>query len=586
LGLNTAKAPAMPAEPLPRFDRTLWGPGQPPGKLGTGEIGGKASGLLQARNIVMSLPSPSGLDLFLPPFVVLGTGVFDAFIADNDLAGLALLDLPDRRIALKFQRGNLPPDLLGDLHALVDVARRPLAIRSSSLLEDALHHPFAGIYETKMVPNNAPDSQTRFRRLIEAIKLVLASTYFRRARTYAKAVGEVGGQEKMAVIVQEVMGLDHGERFYPNLSGVARSINVYPHGPAKRSEGVVSLALGLGKTIVDGGAAWTYSPAHPASPPPFRSLDDQIAASQSKFWAVNMGAVSAFDPVAETEFLVEADLPTAEMDGTVAWLASTYDAQSERLIPGTGREGPRVLDFAPLRELEVSPVNDLVRSLLGAGEAATGGPVEIEFAATFPQRKHPEPARLALLQVRPMLVGLKPVEISETEWKDPDALLVSEQVLGEGMNESIRDIVYVKPDAFDPKETPAIAQDVDRMTRPLFEAQTPYLLLGFGRWGSTDPWLGIPVLWDQIAGAQAIVEGSLGALEAAPSQGAHFFQNITAFGVMYFSLDRERTAELDWPWLKRQPPIQETRFVRHVRIPKPLCLKADGRTGRGGIWRR
>ena len=575
----------MSARDIPPFDRALWGPGRPPGKLGTGDVGGKASGLIASHALLAQVESPAPIELFLPTFVVLGTGVFDAFVRENDLEELAVSDLPDRRIAMEFQRGQLPAQILGDLHALIEVARRPLAVRSSSLLEDALDHPFAGIYQTKMIPNNAPDSQTRFRRLTEAIKFVFASTYFRAARTYAQAAGRATKEEKMAVIVQEVVGLDHGDRFYPNLSGVARSVNVYPHGPGRREDGVVSLALGLGKTIVEGGATWTYSPAHPASPPPFRSLTDQVDASQTRFWAVNMGAVPSFDPVAETEFLVNGDLEAAEYDGTLNWLASTYDTERDKLVPGTGGNGPRVLDFSPLLTLDAFPFNTVVRSLLRASEAALGGPVEIEFAATLPQGKYPQPPRLGFLQMRPLFFGLEPVLITDEEWNDPRALVVSEHVLGNGVNRRIRDVVYVKPDGFDPKVTPAVAGEVARLGRALFESQTPYLLMGFGRWGSTDPWLGIPVSWDQIAGALAIVEGSLGVLDAAPSQGAHFFQNMTSFGVMYFSLDRNATAAFDWSWLGQQPAIEESLYVRHVRLPGPLTIKVDGRTGRGGIWR-
>ncbi|HET9233430.1 MAG TPA: PEP/pyruvate-binding domain-containing protein, partial [Candidatus Eisenbacteria bacterium] len=508
-----------------------------------------------------------------------------AFIMENDLAGLAASDLPDRRIALEFQRGNLPAHILGDLHTLVEVARRPLAVRSSSLLEDALHHPFAGIYQTKMIPNNAPDAQTRFRRLTEAIKFVFASTYFQAARTYAQVAGRTTNEEKMAVIVQEVVGLDHGDRFYPNLSGVARSLNVYPHGAGRREDGVVALALGLGKTIVEGGATWAYSPAHPASPPPFRSLADQLDSSQTRFWAVNMGSVPSFDPIAETEFLVHADLEAAEYDGTLNWLASTYDAEADRLVPGTGRDGPRVLDFAPLLSVDAFPFNTLVRSLMRASESALGGPVEIEFAATLPQAKSPQPPRLGFLQVRPLFLGREPVEITGEEWNDSRALIVSEHVLGNGVNRQIQDVIYVKPDRFDPKVSPRVAEEIARLGRALFATQTPYLLMGFGRWGSTDPWLGIPVSWDQIAGAAAIVEGSLDVLDVAPSQGAHFFQNVTAFDVMYFSLDRTATAALDWRWLDEQPASEESAHVRHLRLPKPLTIKADGRTGRGGIWR-
>jgi hypothetical protein len=521
----------------------------------------------------------------VPRSVVLTTEVFEKFLSRNGLHDPSVWEHePDDRIGHAFQAGDLPTEVVGDLQALVAEVRSPLAVRSSSLLEDALHHPFAGVYETKMIPNDPPDPAERFRKLAEAVKFVYASTYSAGARRYLRAAGREPGEEKMAVILQEVVGLAHGERFYPNVSGVARSYNFYPHAGARRDEGVVNLALGLGKTIVDGGVSWPYSPARPQAPPPFVSLADRVDASQARFWAIRMGKPPEYDPLAETEYLVEADLDAAEYDGTLPLTASTYLPDSDRLVPGVGRPGIRVLDFAPLLDLRVHPLNDLVVKLLEIFPAATGGPVEIEFALTLPQPSHPAPPRLGFLQVRPMKVAGGAVEVTEEDLRRAEAMVVSDRVMGNGECSDIRDVVFVVRSTFDLKHSREIAAEITGMNRALVEEGRPYLLIGFGRWGSSDPWLGIPVRWDQISGAKVIVEASLERVHTDLSQGAHFFQNITGFEVYYFDLSLEASSRIPWDRLETLPAVRATRFVRHVRFPEALRVKADGRSGRGGIW--
>ncbi len=572
--------------PLPRFDRHFFSSDEFCTRIGSGSLGGKAQGLVLVRDVVKTLRSelPPSIDLVIPRMIVLTTSVFDAFMERNDLDGIAGSETVDERIAHAFQRAVLPAEVVGDLKSLIDEAHAPLAIRSSSMLEDAMFRPFAGVYATKMIPNNQHDPDARFRRLVEAIKFVYASTFFSGARSYLRAADGKPGDEKMAVVVQEVVGKRHGDRFYPDVSGVARSYNFYPTGRARQEQGVVNLALGLGKTIVDGGVTWVYSPAHPAAPPPYASVGELLRNSQLRFWAVNMGGPPAYDPIREDEYLVQPSLVEAERDGVLQWVASTYDPRSDRVQPGVGIDGPRVLNFAPLLDLKLLPVNDVVRLLLPACESALDAPVEVEFAMTVEDAAGPR-ARLGFLQVRPMVVSHDEVTIEEDELASANLLVASHRALGNGVDDSVLDVVYVKPGAFEARLTRQVAAELEGFNRELSERGRPFLLIGFGRWGSSDPWLGIPVEWGQIAGARAIVEATLPAMNVEASQGAHFFHNISSFGVSYLTVRHGSAHGIDWEWLATREAAAETALVRHVRLERPLRIKVDGRTGRGGVWR-
>lgn len=571
----------------PRYERKFFEAGEPFLRIGDGELGGKAFGLIGARDVLnehLSPDDPSGLCVDIPATTVLTTELFDAFMKRNGLYEKALSGEPDDRIAHAFQKGDMPAEYLGDLRSLAEqTAGRPLAVRSSSLLEDALSHPFAGVYETKMIPNNQPDPDARFKRLLEAVKFVYASAFSRAAVSYLQAVDKTPKDEKMAVVVQEVVGRRYGERFYPNLSGVCRSYNYYRTGNAKPEEGVVNLALGLGKMIVDGGVSWSYSPAHPKARPPFKSLGDLMKNTQLRFWAVNMGKPPEYDPTKETEYLVEAQLDAADYDGSLKFVASTYDPARERLSPGVGVRGPRVLDFAPLLDLGLWPVNGLIKRLLGWFERAAGEAVEAEFAVTFPDSSG-QKARFALLQVRPMLVSREAVDLPSDVGATDGLLLASDRVMGNGVVESLRDVVYVKPEVFEARLTPRIAEELVTFNRKLQNARKPYLLIGFGRWGSSDSWLGIPVGWGHISGAKVIVEATLEGMNVEPSQGAHFFHNISSFRVSYFTVHHDSAAGIDWNWLAGQRVADETGLVRHVELDEPLLVKVDGRIGKGAIW--
>jgi hypothetical protein len=570
---------------VPRFERRLFDPARRISRIGSGALGGKAAGLVTAARILeerrADLEVP-GLALDVPALCVVATSVFDAFLDRNDLGAAVAEEPSDAAIALAFQKATLPAEWLGDLRSVAEDARVPLACRSSSALEDALGRPFAGVYGTKMVPGNQPDVAGRFKALVDAVKFVYATTFFHEARAYRRAAGELPEPERMAVVVQEVVGRRHGDRFYPDLSGVARSYNFYPVGPAEPRQGVVDLALGLGKTIVDGGACWSFSPAHPRLPPPVASARELLDVTQSQFWAVNVGPPPPYDPMKETEYLVRPHLAEAETDGTLRYAASTYDAESDRLVPGTGRPGPRALDFAPILAWNELPLVPALRRLLAVCEEELHAPVEIEFAVSLPPGP---PARFGFLQVRPLLVLHDAISVTAADLESPSSVVASASAMGNGRHE-VGDVVYVVPETFEARLTPSIADEIERLNRSLVEEARPYLLVGFGRWGSADPWLGIPVRWDQISGARGIVEATLPQMNPEPSQGSHFFHNLTSFSVLYFTVPLHAGRGVDWGWLARQEVVARTEHVRHVRTGTPLVLRVDGRSRRGVVHPR
>jgi hypothetical protein len=572
------------ATPLPAFDRRFLEGTEPLTRIGRGSIGGKAVGLALMRDVLARGLGAGAFPAFsvdVPRMAVVSTDYFDRFIAENRLDRLPVDTLPDEDIARAFQRADLPADLAGDLRALAAGVRSPLAVRSSSLLEDDLNRPFAGVYGTKMIPNHHVDPDSRFRFLVEAVKFVWASTWLRNARDYLRAAGRSLADEKMAVIVQEIVGRRHRGRFYPEVSGVARSYNFYPFAGSRPDEGVVHLALGLGKTIVDGGLVWTFSPAAPARTPPFADLEEMLAGTQTRFWAVNMDNPPAYDPVAEVEYLVSADLASAREDETLKYVASIYDAGRDRLSYDLSARGPVVVNFAPLLVLNLLPVATSIRMLLDLCEQATGSHVEMEFALTF----DPGAARgrLGFLQVRPMVASEETVDVTTDDLAGDAVVAGSEAALGNGVDRSIRDVVYVRPDTFSLMHTRAIAAEIEALNRELADSGRPYLLIGFGRWGSSHPTLGIPVVWSQIAGARAIVEASLPRANFEPSQGSHFFHNLSSFRVSYFTVRDGGPHPIRWDWLDAQRTIRETALIRHVRLDTPLEVRVDGRTARGVI---
>ena len=565
---------------LPKFSEKFFESEDHISCIGSGEPGGKAKGLVFINEILKSEFNAKdfpAIKVNIPAMVIIPTDIFDAFMKRNDLFEVACSSLPNERIAHAFQKAELPFEILGDLRKLISKVNSPLAIRSSSMLEDAINEPFAGIYTTKMTPNNQPDVDTRFRKLVEAIKLVYSSIYFKAAKEYMAATEHNIEEEKMAVIIQEIVGNRYGDFYYPEISGVARSYNFYPFGKSKPEEGVVNLAFGLGKTIVDGGISWIFSPAFPKESPPYGSVSELLKMTQTEFWSVNMGKLPAYDPINETEFMIHSSIARAEKHGTLNSLASTYQPESDRISIGIGYPGPRVINFAGILTLNDIPLNDLIRNLLRICEQALNKPVEIEFAITF------NPTRFGFLQVRPMVVSSEEIKVEVDELSGDNILVASKNVLGNGTNNTIEDIVFVDPEKFETKYTPKIAEELEGINKILVQQHRPYLLIGFGRWGSSDPWLGIPVNWGQVSGAKAMVEATIENMNVELSQGSHFFHNLTSFMVSYFSVKISDQYRIDWEWLKEQQVVNKTDFVTHVTLPSSLNIKVDGRSGKGVI---
>jgi len=567
------------------FDRRFFTGAEKFTVIGRGSLGGKAHGLALMKDILEGQLAPSlrpEIEVAVPTLTVITTEFFELFMRQNDLFDVASSSARDDQVAIAFQRASLPPQLVGDLRALIEQVHTPLAVRSSSVLEDAMFEPFASVYATKMIPNNQVDADTRFRKLVEAVKFVYASTFFKDAKNYLQATVHTMNDEKMAVIIQEVVGVRHGQRFYPHISGVARSYNFYPLGLAKPAEGIVNLALGLGKTIVDDGVAWSYSPGYPQANPPYNSLDDLLAQAQREFWAVNMDLPLEYNPIKENEHIMKFSLQDAENDGILRFIASTYRAQDDKIVYGITESGPRVVDFAPILKFDLIPLNRLLKELLKLCEDTLQKMVEVEFAMTLDEGRG-TPARFGFLQVRPMVVSEANVELSLAELMGKNVLAASESALGNGVLGSIQDVVYVKPEKFNVHHSEAVASELEGLNYPLVEEGRPYLLIGFGRWGTSDPQAGIPVNFGQICGAKVIIESALPETSTMLSQGSHFFHNITSFKVFYFSISPSDKYTIDWGWLNGQNAVHDTEFVRHVRLPAPLKIKVDGRTGRGVI---
>jgi CheY-like chemotaxis protein len=570
-------------------------------QIGGGSLGGKARGLafiryiLRQRGLNRSFP---GIRIAVPPTLVITTAVFDRFLVENGLLDIALHGEDDAEIERRFLAASLPIALLDSLLAFLEGVHYPLAVRSSSLLEDSQYQPFSGVYETFMLANRHPDIQTRLEQLLEAIKLVYASTFSQHAKSYVRATPYRLEEEKMAVVVQQVVGASHEERFYPDFSGVVRSRNFYPVPPIKVEDGIASVALGLGRAVVSGGKCLTFSPRHPRNLVQFSSVEDMLRNSQSEFWSLELSHdVPAGDP-ANALREVPFDLAVAEADGTLQMLASTYSRDNHAVYDGVSRQGPRVVSFAPILKHGQFPLPQILDRLMSLGEDALGRPVEIEFAVRLPQGDEellpqradggrvgdPGAAEFGFLQLRPLVLSRAGEDIRMEEADSQTILCESSVVLGHGRMEDICDIIVVDSNRFERARSREVAQAVAQMNAKLNHENVPYLLIGVGRWGSTDPWLGIPVAWDQISGARVIVESGFRDFRVAPSQGSHFFQNLTAFQIGYFTVNPDAgEGVLDWPWLAEQRAVEEDGCVRHLRFDSPLTVLMNGKTSEGRI---
>jgi CheY-like chemotaxis protein len=554
-------------------------------RIGGGSLGGKARGLafasrlLEHSRIAQRFP---GVRVTVPTNVVLGTDVFEEFLEDNRLREVALRSDDEAQIEDAFAAAFFPDAARDALAAFLERMRRPLAVRSSSRLEDSPNQPFAGVFETRMLPNDHPDAVVRVERLISAVKRVYASTFSRRARAILSGTPLRLEEEQMAVIVQELVGSRHGRMFYPDFAGVARSHNFYPTSPLATEDGIVAVALGFGRTVMEGEPCVRFSPAYPHHIVEFSSATDMLRNAQRHFWALVMGDEAAGD-WEEPKDLVRCALGVAESNGVLAALASTFSPENDAVYDGVGRAGIRLVSFAPILKHGVFPLADLLRELLALGVRGTGTPVEIEFAVNLGDHDI-GPAHLGFLQLRP-LTGASEVDDLEID-AIPDGELIcrSPAVLGNGTVDGVRDLIVLDPRAFDRGHTGAAARAVARFNAELTASGEPYLLLGVGRWGSRDPWLGIPVDWPEIAGARAIVEVGFHDFKVVPSQGTHFFQNLVSATVGYFTVNAEAgQGFVDWDWLAAQPAAAERDHVRHLRLQEPVTVIMNGRTRQGVI---
>lgn len=551
--------------------------------IGSGEIGGKASGLVLLSELIKEnserLHFPN-LDIYVPPFWIIRTDLFRQFIRDNNLNEFIGEPLSEEQLARHFFEASLPAFISGELWRLIVSLKTPLAIRSSSLLEDQLNTPFAGVYSTKMIPNLHREQSIRFQQADLAIKWIYASTFFGDALEYRRSLDIPEQAEAMSVIIQQVEGVRFKDRYYPHFSGVARSINLYPFGDSSPRDGLVSLALGLGKTIVDGSPSWTYNPRRPKSPPPFASVVDRLKNTQRRFWTVDMRGVHPYNPYVDHEYMSDCTLDMAEQDESLFMVASTYDSANDRLLPGVHQKGPRVVDFAPLLEYDLLPVNEALLQLMELGERHYKSPVEIEFAVSLAQPNSGEKNRLGVLQIRPMKesTALPPLEMP-----DHRSLLVeSHRCLGGGTYPPLQDIIVMnQSDLADSKQC---AIEIARLNQKLREAKTPYLLMGYGRWGSSDPWLGVPVNWSQICGARGIVEISPPERGIEFSQGSHFFHNLINLGIPYLFIPSHQQNQIDWTWLKQQTILHMNAHITHYRTQDPVHFRVDGINQHGVIY--
>lgn len=555
-------------------------------RIGTGSLGGKARGLAFVNHLLRHYweEEVPDVDVFVPPAVVITTELFDRFMGDNELYGPALGDeLDDETRRHIFLRARLPGELVSDLRALLVFFRRPLAIRSSSLLEDAHFQPFAGVYETLMVPNCATDEE-RLIELCRTIKLVYASAFTDRARSYLRSTAYQHEEEKMAVVIQEVVGQQHEERFYPNFAGVARSHNYYPHGPVKPEDGVVSVALGLGRLVVAGEGGLRFSPPYPHSLPDFSAVEDVLKNAQRNFYALDL-TCGMRDIEEEGAYKPgRYDIDVADRDGTLASIGSVYSAENDTIYDGTSRPGPRLVTFAGVLKHNLFPLAELSGRLLTLGAWGMGCPVEIEFAVDLTPDEAGQ-RQLAILQMRPMVVAIEGGDFDIDRFSSEELLCRSERVSGNGYIEGLADILFVDPAEFERNKSRETAGDIAELNAILMKAERRFLLIGPGRWGSSDPWLGIPVEWGQIAGAKVVVETGFEGLRVQPSEGSHFFHNMTSFQVGYFTLNPQHgEGELNLDWLRAQPVVEKrANGLRWLRPSEPLVAILDGRGARGAV---
>jgi DNA-binding NarL/FixJ family response regulator len=557
-------------------------------RIGEGSLGGKGRGLafidaMIKRNV--SLEKFENCQITIPKTVVLCTENFTEFMELNQLYTIALSDIEDDEILKYFLKARIPQRLIADLHAFLGATNYPIAVRSSSLLEDSHYQPFAGIYSTYMVPYN-PGSRTHMLFMVtEAIKAVYASVFYRDSKAYMTATKNVIDEEKMAIVLQEICGNAYTNRFYPSFSGVARSLNYYPIGAEKPEDGIASIAMGLGKYIMDGGMSLRFSPAYPNSVLQTSNVEFALRETQTYFNALDLSETQFIPQVDDGFNLLKIVIADAEKDGTLKYIASTYDMQDRVINDSIYDGGRKLITFNNILKHDVFPLAEILKEVLHIAQSEMGRPIEIEFAVNLdysPAKQH----IFYLLQIRPIVDSKEMINEDIGSIPEENAIITCNSALGHGITSDLYDLVYVKPEAFSASKNQMIMSEIDKVNRQLVSENRHYILVGPGRWGSADPWLGIPVKWSHISNARLIVESGLSDYRVDPSQGTHFFQNLTSFGAAYFTINPFlKDGTYDTEFLNAQPAIYESEFVRHVRFDKPLIMKVDGRKNKGVVMK-
>ena len=556
-------------------------------RIGDGSLGGKGRGLAFLDNIIKKHPEFNefeGVKVSIPKTVVLCTDVFDEFMDSNNLYQIALSDASDEEILQHFLRAQLPDKYIADFFAFFEATRSPIAIRSSSLLEDSHYQPFAGIYSTYMIPY-LDDKYQMLQMMAAAIKSVYASVYYKDSKAYMTATSNVIDQEKMAVILQEVVGKQYGNHYYPNISGVLRSLNYYPINDETAEEGIASLALGLGKYIVDGGQTLRVCPYHPTQVLQMSEMDIALKETQTRFYALDMEHTGTEFQVDDSFNIKKLKVKEADADGSLRYIASTFDFSDQRIYDGYYEGGRKIISLCGVLQQEVFPLPELLQMSMKYGQEGMRRPVEIELACNInDEATRDEEGRMHvggefyLLQIRPIVDSKQVLNEDLSKIPDEQCLLRSHNSLGHGISEDVVDVVYVKTDEnFSAQNNPYVANDIERINRKFLAEGKNYVLIGPGRWGSSDYWLGIPVKWPHISAARVIVEAGLENYRVDPSQGTHFFQNLTSFGVGYFTVNSFKNEGVyNKALLDSMPAIEETQYVRHVRFDRPLKIMMDG----------
>ncbi len=555
-------------------------------RIGKGSIGGKARGLafldtLIKRNRLFEFSKD--VIITIPRTVVICADVFDEFMEENELYKIALSEIPDEEILQHFIHARLPFRIHEDMYTFLSVINNPIAIRSSSMLEDSHYQPFAGVYSTYMIPNVRNDERLMIENLSNSIKSVYASAFFKDSKAYMSATSNVIDEEKMAIVLQEVCGRSYGNRFYPALSGVTRSINFYPIPPEKPEDGIVNIAFGLGKYIVDGGSNLRFSPKFPKKVLQLTTPEMALRETQKVFYALDMDPNHFTPSTDDSVNILKVKISDAEGDSALRYAASTYDFDNNLLRDGLHPGGKKLITFSNVLNHHVFPLSDILAKVLKIGQHEMNKPIEIEFAVDLDTPKG-EPKVFYLLQIRPIVEADERMQVNITDEDLGNAIITTNAALGNGVINNLYDLVYVKPETFKPADTRIIASRVDELNDALLREKRNYVLIGPGRWGSSDPWLGIPVKWPQISGARLIIESGLENYRVDPSQGTHFFQNLTSFRVGYFTINPfMNDGKYDLEYLRAKDAVYEDEYIRHIRFDHPIVVKIDGKKNRGVV---